>query len=284
MSSIAVAQIFLHDHMSNQKKVGLALGSGGIRGLAHIGVLKVLIENNIPIDYISGSSIGAWVGAMYAINRDLALVETRALEYRWDKFLALMEPTLKGGVVKGQKVEKLLRLWMKDITFEELEIPVSVMTTDLVSGKEYIFDSGPVAPAVRASIAIPLVFQPVKHQDKLLLDGGLLHPLPIAAAQNMGADVVIGVNVDLIDSFEFDATTEMSLRATAVRSFHLMYQRVYDTSGERADITIEPIIPIQPITAWRKYFQQKNLDDIVELGEAATREKIPEIKKLLGVE
>lgn len=269
--------------MNTRKKVGLALGSGGIRGLAHIGVLKVLIENKIPIDYIAGSSIGAWIGAMYAINQDITAVEAFALENRRDKFLSLMELTLKGGMVKGQKVEKLIQDGMDDVTFEDLQIPLRVVTTDLVSGREYVFQSGPVAQAVRASIAIPLIFQPVAFEGKLLVDGGLLHPLPSDIAHQMGADIVIGVNVDLIDALAFDETAQMSLRATGLRSFHLMRQRVYATSMERADITIEPIIPIPPITAWKKYFQKKSVDDIVRLGESAAREKLPQIKKLLGV-
>jgi NTE family protein len=268
--------------MKQRKTIGLALGSGGIRGLAHIGVLKVLIENNIPIDYIAGTSIGAWVGALYAINRDLDMVRERALEYRWDKMQALMELTLKGGMVKGKKVEQLLSEWMSNVDFKDLQMPVSVVTSDLISGNEYVINDGPVAPAVRASIAIPVIFQPVAYRGRLLVDGALLHPLPVDVARNMGADHVIGVNVDVVDSLSFDESHKPSLRGTALRSFHMMRQKVYDTSTERADVTIDPVIPIPPVTAWRKYFAQKNVDDIVQLGEIAALEQLDDITALIA--
>lgn len=264
-----------------RKKIGLALGSGGIRGLAHIGVLKTLLKHNIPIDYIGGTSIGAWIGAFYAMEKDLSHVENLAMQYRNDKLRALIEPTLKGGMVKGKKVEKLLRTWLEDRTFSELQIPLSIITSDLISGKEHVIQTGDVAKAVQASIAIPLIFKPIEYDEKLLVDGGLLNPLPVNRVYEMGADIVIAVNVDMFLKPEIGAHKKLSLRNTALRSFHLLYQQVYKASFHQSDIFIDPVISIQPFEAWKKYFTKESVDYFIHIGEEATEAQIPAIKALL---
>lgn len=266
---------------TNRKKIGLALGSGGIRGLAHIGVLRVLLQHNIPIDYIAGTSIGAWIGAFYAMDKNLQHVENLAMEYRSDKLRALIEPTLQGGMVKGKKVEKLLRTWLDDKTFSELALPLSIVTSDLLSGKEYVITSGDVAKAVQASIAIPLIFKPVQYDDALLVDGALLNPLPVNRAYEMGADYVIGVNVDLVESLPLHLQNTLSLRGTALRSFHLMRGQIYAVSTHASDVLISPRVPMQPLQAWKKYFGKENVDSIVRIGEEAALAQLPKIKALI---
>ena len=124
--------------MTTRKKIGLALGSGGVRGLVHVGVLKVLIENNIPIDYIAGTSIGAWVGAHYALFQDIKKLEEFTVGKRQEKLLSFIDTSFSGGLVKGKKLEKLLNVWLNNSDFKDLKIPLSIVSTDLIKAEPYI--------------------------------------------------------------------------------------------------------------------------------------------------
>jgi len=179
-------------------KIGLALGSGAARGLAHIGVLKALEEEAIPIDIISGTSMGAIIGAYYAKERQAAILEEVALGIDWKKLARLLDlnlALLQKGFVHGYKVKEFLQSLIGDVKFEDLEIPLAVVAADAETTEEIIITKGSVIEAVRASISMPVIFTPVKWQDRFLIDGGVVNPVPADVARNMGAEIVIAVNV-----------------------------------------------------------------------------------------
>lgn len=182
--------------MNKNPKVGLALGSGAARGLAHIGVLKVLEENKIPIDFIAGTSMGALIGATYAAGLDVEQIEEIACNTDWKLTARLFLPTLpRSGFVEGKRIKDFLKALMGDPNIDTLKVPFAVVATDLLTGEEIVIHKGSLVEAVRASISIPVIFTPVRHQNRFLVDGGLVNPVPTSVAAKMGVDVIIAVNV-----------------------------------------------------------------------------------------
>jgi len=178
-------------------KIGLALGSGGSRGLAHIGVIKALEENNIPIDFVAGSSIGTMVGGFYAAGLSIKEIEKIALSTTWRRvFSVLFDPHLKQGLIGGEKLKTFIEDYINGKKFEDCKIPFVAVATDLKTGEVVVLNKGEMAQAIRASVSIPLVFKPVKINGRILADGGLSAPVPVEIARNMGADIVIAVNLD----------------------------------------------------------------------------------------
>ncbi len=175
------------------KKLGLALGAGSVRGLAEIGVLKVFEKENIPVNYIAGTSIGSLIGAMYCSGITAKELERVALESHWKDLLDFTLP--KEGLLKGNKVEKFIRQNIRNKQFSDLNIPLSIISTDLNKEKRIIFNRGDVAKAVRASISAPVFFVPVKFNKMLLVDGAIVDPIPVDVVKEMGADVICAVDV-----------------------------------------------------------------------------------------
>jgi len=267
---------------NKKTKVGLALGSGGVRGLAHIGVIKVLRANNIPIDYIAGSSIGAMVGAYYSATRDVEKLEKVALSNTWRTSLSLFDPTWRGGFVKGKKVEKMFTSWFKDINFNSLNIPLTVVATDLITGQEVNISEGDIVKAIRGSMSVPVIFKPIKYGKYLLADGGLSNPLPDDIVREMGADVVIAINLEkayLANGFKGD---DLSLLKVSLRSINVMRHHLGQHSLKTADIIIEPEIIENGLVGWNKFFDNKRAEKIIKLGEEATIKALPEIKRLIN--
>ncbi len=179
-------------------KIGLALGSGAARGLAHIGVLKALTEEGVPIDMLAGSSMGALVGACYARRAEIAEFENIILRTDWKRLLQLADPNLAlmfKGFIHGQKVKELLRTIIGDVEFKDLKVPLAVVATDANTGEEVIIKEGSVVEAVRASISIPAIFTPVKLKNRFLTDGGVVNPVPVSVVKDMGAAFVVACNV-----------------------------------------------------------------------------------------
>jgi len=266
---------------NKKKKIGLALGSGGVRGLAHIGVIKVLCANNIPIDYIAGSSIGAMVGAYYAATQDVDKLEKVALSNTWRTSLSLLDPTWRGGLVKGNKVEQMINGWFKGISFDTLKIPLTVVATDLITGQEINIREGDIVKAIRGSVSVPAIFKPVKYKKYLLADGGLSNPLPDGVVRRMGADVVIAVNLEkayLANSFKGD---DLSLLKVSLRSINVMRHHLAQYSLVTADIVIEPRVILDGLGVWNKFFNNEKVSQIIKIGEEATIEALPEIKKII---
>src|SRR5512143_3169010 len=230
---------------NRSKKVGLALGGGYSRGLAHIGVLEVLEREGIPIDLIAGTSAGALVGALYACERDASLIKHQAAQMDWVGLTSLIDLTIhRSGFLGGRKVTNLLKQLIGDAYFEDLEIPFCCVATDIITGDQVELCSGSVLDAVRASISIPVVFTVVKNQGKYLVGGGLVNPVPVSVAKAMGADFVIAVDVTP-DKTERAAHITKNETSREPSLFQVMVQAIYigtyysaRTVSEGADVII----------------------------------------------
>lgn len=186
----------LRDAVSKGLKIGLALGGGAARGCAHIGVLRALEENSIPVGCIAGTSIGAMVGAVYA-SGGMDHLEELLLKMDLLQLLSYFDVVFPhSGLVDGRKVTELLRGILGDRSFDDLSVPFAAVATDLRDGSEVVLSSGDVIDAVRASIAVPGVFTPFVTDDALLVDGGLVDPVPVNVVRSLGAEFTIAVDLN----------------------------------------------------------------------------------------
>jgi len=177
------------------KPVGLALGGGSARGWAHIGVIRALSEAGIDIDYIAGTSIGSVVGSVFSAG-NIGTLEEVAVRLDWKQIAYLFDVVLpKSGLIDGKKVAGFVQNHLKKTNIEELPIPFCAVSTDLNTGKEVVIREGDIIEAVRASISIPGIFTPVRNNGRILVDGGLVNPVPVSVAREMGADFVIAVDL-----------------------------------------------------------------------------------------
>ena len=178
------------------KTLGLALGAGGSRGVAHVGFLKALEENGIKPDFIAGTSIGSVVGAFYAIGYSPDYMLKVALGLKSRDILDLSPLAIKNGtLLKSKKMAAILRRFLKDEQIEYLDIPFACVGLDIISGKKVVFDQGDLALAVQASSSIPMVFAPVEYENMLVADGCPVARVPVEEVRKMGADVVVAVDV-----------------------------------------------------------------------------------------
>lgn len=259
-----------------QLKIGLALGSGGPKGLAHVGVIKVLEENNIPIEFIAGSSIGAMVGGFYATTKDIQQIEKIALGTGWRLILSLIDPSLHQGLIGGKKVKEYIESHVNNIHFQDLKIPLSVITTDLKNGEIFSINNGRVASAIRASISSPLLFKPVEQKDRLLVDGGLSLPVPVETVKKMGADIVIAVNLDA-DYFS-DAnnnSNDLGFYKIGSNSINILRHHLAFQNVKNADVVVNPRTGN---IHWDKFLNGK---DIVLAGENAMNDQLDKLKSLI---
>jgi len=182
-----------------KKKIGLALGSGGAKGLSHIGVLKVLEREGIEVSYISGSSAGALIGGLYAKGYSAKDLEKLALDIGKNKeeFYKLFDFSKSlQGIIKGEKILEYLDNILEGSSFTNLKIPFISLAVDLITGEKVIIKEGKVSEAIRASISIPVIFHPYPWKDKLLIDGGVLSPVPVKELRDLyKPDIIIGVSL-----------------------------------------------------------------------------------------
>lgn len=272
---------------NTNEKIGLALGSGAAKGMAHIGVLKALNEAKIPIDFIAGTSMGALVGACYAVDGELAVLEEMALSYNLRKLTRLLDPKftfIRVGLLKGSRVEDFLKPLIGDIDFKRCKIPFSAVAAELQTGSEVILNSGSLLKAVRASISIPVVFVPVNYDGVYLVDGGVINPVPADVVRSMGATYTIAVNVlnnpqqrrRLGLTGSKGSLKAPSLMNALVQSLYIMEYEMVRASILKADILIEPDVSnIEPYEFYRG-------SDAIEAGYNATQAVMPEIIKLLS--
>ncbi len=256
-------------------KIGLALGSGGARGLSHIGVLKVLERNNIPIDFISGTSIGSIIGAMYAMMRNASEIEKIVTAADWKMFISLLDPSLAQGLLRGEKIKKFLIKFLGDkTTFKDLKIPLSVAATDFSTGEPVVIDKGDLLEAIMASSAVPLIFQPIKKDGMMLADGGLSMPVPIKPLRKMGAEKIIAVNLD--GDYFINKKERSSLGETAFKTIHILRYQLAKRDISEADLVIIPEVG----GMWGYQF----LDGAkaIAAGEKAAQKMLPKIKELLN--
>ena len=251
--------------MRDKPRIGLALGSGASRGLAHIGVLQVLEEHGIYPDFISGSSIGAIVGALYAAGVKPSMMEGIAKNIDVKGYYDIKVP--RQGFIQGKKIEELMRLLTGDRTFDQLKIPLSITAVDLIKCETIILNQGKVYKAIRASISIPGIFVPVYDGDRVLVDGGLLERVPIRVVEEMGADIVIGVDVGFRGEHRRpNGLLEIILQSIDVMGLEILKNRV---GGD--EILICPSVnSINPMD-----FEQ--VDECIYQGRKAAEEAIEKI-------
>ncbi len=250
-------------------KVGLALGSGGARGLAHIGVLKVIQREGIPVDVIAGSSMGSLVGCLYAAELDWEMVEGLAVHLPRKRWLDLTVP--RRGFVRGERVREMIRLLTRGRSLEELPIPMGVVATDLNRGEQVVFQTGPVDLAVRASISIPGIFAPVQWQGRTLVDGGVMDRVPVSVVKEMGAGVILAV--DVVPR----ATTVCieNIFDVIVQTLSVMEREILNQRWVEADVLIHPDLTDISPTAFT------DVEECIRLGEEAARLQIDRIKGLI---
>jgi NTE family protein len=266
-----------------RKKIGLALGGGYARGLAHIGVLEVFEREGIPVDIIAGTSIGALVGALYARKRDAGWLRKQAAQLDWIGVTTLVDLSLpKSGFISGKRITNLLRRFIGDADFSDLNIRLACVATDIIKGDEVIFDHGSVLEAVRASISIPIIFRAVKKEGRYLVDGGLVNQVPVNVARRMGADIVIAVDVtpSRLERANYITKNE---KAKEPSVFQVMAQTIYITTylstrqvSEGADVLVHPqLAHIAPGEFYRA-------PECILEGEYSAVDRLAEIKRHLA--
>jgi len=266
-----------------KRKVGLALGSGGAKGYAHIGVIKTLIKNQIPIDFIAGASAGAMIGALYSLFLDIEKVERISLSNSWKQIISFIDLSFRGGLVHGKKIQNFFNKIMNNATFEQTKIPLSIVSTNLDTAQTIETRNGNIASAVRTSISVPLLFKPIELDGNLLCDGGLSDPVPVDAARKMGAEIVIAVNLDNSSYFDKNrrfVTKNRTNRSVILESLYCLQYHLAKKTSELADILIEPKVSNLGIIGWNKFLKDRG-KDIIKEGEKATKIVLPQIKKLL---
>lgn len=176
--------------------IGLALGGGGARGYAHLGVIKALQKANIPVDVIAGTSMGALIGAVYAAGWNIDEAEDIATSLQWRQLLHLADIAMpRRGVIAGTRVEEYFDSLVMGRHFDKLEKEMVIVATDIRTAETVYLKNGPVARAIRASIALPGIFYPVEQEGRLLVDGTITEPVPVKAARYAGADLIVAVDV-----------------------------------------------------------------------------------------
>ena len=267
-----------------RKTVGLALGGGGARGIAHIGVLKVLEQEKIDIDIISGTSMGAIIAALYSAEPNAKKLEKIVREENLPK---LIDYTISSKeIVKGKKVEAFLNRELKGIQFEELKIPLHITAFDLENSQEVIFSKGDVTKAVRASMAIPGIFSPVENEGKILVDGGVRDPIPTEILEQKKADVIIASNVNYIKKKQplTDQTAVKENKKIKIPNILKVSAKALQIIGSEisnADVeddAIDLLINIELPNISLLNF--KDPEKLIEIGEKTARKQIKEIRKL----
>lgn len=279
--------------MKKDPKVALVLGAGGSKGLAHIGVLKVLEKNNIRIDMIVGCSMGAIIGGCYALGAKIDQMEEEIKDFSRYEILDLRIPD-KFGFVKGDKAEKFIRNFIaesgidfnipktdgtgKNVTkepmFSDCKIPFFCLTTDFYKGEGVVLSRGKIIPSIRASFSIGGVFRPVKIGARYLLDGGMISRVPVKVARDLGADIVIAVDcvgpTKSIKEEDIDSYSD-----TVTRVFYMMDYAFSKEEMNSADVLISISNDINGI-------KFKDLDKLVKIGEDVASESVEDIKRTIS--
>jgi NTE family protein len=261
---------------SQRPKVALVLGGGGARGLAHVGVLKVLARERVPVDMVVGTSVGAIVGALYAAGVPPEDIGRMAEEVGWTKLTNLST----AGVVKllvseellsTQKMEGYLARRFGKKTFADLKVPFACVAADLRTGEQIILREGDVALAARASATMPGVFRPVPYRHRLLVDGGIVDNLPTDVAKLLGADIILCVDVPV----DFSRTAPANVLTTLNQALYIQGQVISQQRLSLADVVVRPkVADVNTFELWKS-------KECVEAGEAAARKAMPDVRRVL---
>ncbi|MEJ2055323.1 MAG: patatin-like phospholipase family protein [Calditrichaceae bacterium] len=251
--------------MNKGKKIGLALGGGAVLGAAHIGIIRAIEELEIPVKYIAGTSIGALVAALYAFGLHWEKIKDIALELDW---MVISELSLSQfGLLKNKKIEKVITKNIGDVKFEDANIPLEVVATDIASGKKVIISTGSVAEAVMASTCIPGIFIPIKKGDQLLVDGGVIENVPVPSLQSMGSDYIIGVDLNAHHTF----TKPKNIIEVLISTIYLTLINVTKLQTEKADLLITPDL------SQFNLYDTKQIAELIEKGYTESRKVLENI-------
>jgi NTE family protein len=260
---------FLAEQPTLRPGVALALGGGFARGYAHLGVLRVLEENNIPLSCLSGASIGSIIAAAYASGTPLDHIVAKCREIRFRDFAHWR--VSRFGLASNERLGALVQRLFDSRQFEDLLIPTVIVATDLCTGDPVPFKQGSIADAIRASCAFPGLFEPVQLGTRCLADGGLVAPVPTRAARELGAQIVVGVSVGLHDGHRGRPTNIFQVVSRAVSAAQ---KHQFETWERHADLVLRP--DVQSL-AWDDF---QRIDEAMEAGAAAASSALPLIKKL----
>lgn len=250
-------------------KIALALGGGAARGLANIGVLKVLERERIPIDLIVGSSIGALIGASYSLGIPIYIMEKTALKFSW-KSLADFAIS-KFSILRGKKLQSLIEEFTDDKGFEDMRIPFAVTTTDIETGEELVHTKGNLQRLLQASCSWPGIFPPVTIEKRKLVDGGIRNSIPVKMARRLGASIIIAVDIGFcVRKAKIDNLFQMFVQSIQILGEELdLYQSM------NADVIIRPEIDDIDQFTFHK------AKEAIQKGEDATELALPQIRKKL---
>lgn len=256
--------------------IGLVLGSGAARGYAHIGVLKVLEEKSIKPDAIVGCSIGAVIGALYASYLSAEKLENIALSLSTTDLISLVLPARPSqAILNSKKIADFLSKIIPAENFEDLEIPLKVVATSLNEGTLKVFDSGPLLPAILASISIPIIFPALKIGNEYFVDGGVISPLPVRVIRESSPDSKI-IAVNLVESDKTKLKTSLnkkpSIYLTALLSVVIMQIELTRKEKDLADLIIEPDL------SEFEFFEFHRQREIIDAGEKAARQALDDFK------
>lgn len=251
-------------------RVAIVLGGGGAKGISHVGVLEEFEKAGISIDLIVGCSAGSIVGALYADCPNACYIKEVLKPLRtWD----VLDLNIgRYGLVRGGALRRFLKAKLSCQCFEELQIPLCIVSTDLVAGKLVCFNSGPIIPAVHASSAVPFVFKPVYMHKRWFVDGGVADPIPVSCAKEMGAKLIVAVDLSEL----LPKTCPTNLFGIATRSAEIKFLLQSESCINGADVVIRPILGDMGL------FDDDNPERVYDAGCIAAREAMPQIIKLLA--
>ena len=253
-------------------KLGLALGGGAARGFAHIGVIQVLEENGIKPDMVVGTSAGSVVAAFYASGKTGAQLQWLADSMDESQLTDWTVPFMSRGMLRGEALGRYINTQLNGAKIEDLKIPLGIVATDLQTGDGILFRRGDIATAVRASSAVPSVFEPVRIGNKDYVDGGLVSPVPVRYARQMGADIVIAVD---ISSRPEDAKTTDMLKVL-LQTFSIMGKSISQLEMAQAEVVVRPAMSDVGSTEFAA--RKKS----IEAGRAAMKLALPALKAALA--
>jgi len=255
---------------SRQAKVAVVLGAGASKGFAHIGVLKVLESNKIPVHMIVGTSAGSFVGSLYAYGFNAFELQKLSFALQKDDVVDLTIPD--NGFIKGEKLEGYINYILRNTPIEKLRIPFYAVATDIQTGKEVVFGSGNTGTAVRASCSIPGIFVPPVISGKMYVDGGVVSPVAVDAARRYGADIVIAVDI----SSDVESAMPTGTIDTILQSIGIMYSKLSAVQLARADVVIKPKVGYIGSSDFSKRHEA-----VLE-GEKAAIEALPKILEIMN--
>lgn len=251
-----------------RKKIGIALGSGGLKGFAHIGVLQVFQENSIPIDMVAGTSAGAIVGSIFAAGTDLYMLAKYVQSLNRKEIVDMCGPR-SGGVLRGNRIQEIVRIFTHDKDFSQAQIPFACVAVDVEKGEKVVLQEGKMHQSVRASMSIPGVFVPVQIGDRWCIDGGVLERVPCKTLRDMGADVVIGVDVGYCG--QVNQIKAPSVRTILGRALDIMQWEIAKSHADAADIMLYPNV------LYMNNLSMERVGECIEEGRRAAQDSLADI-------